>query len=97
VKKDEDNQREMHENSDTWEPTSSFVDGEQCTAIQDYWKEYNRAKQEPVRENRPILPAFSTNQNQVIMVGNQPTMVMQNQTQFVQLVQPNQSSQSLEI
>ena len=36
--KNENNDTEMEESMDTWEPTTSFIDGENSSAIQDYWK-----------------------------------------------------------
>ena len=36
--KNETNDTEMEESMDTWEPTTSFIDGENSSAIQDYWK-----------------------------------------------------------
>ena len=42
----------MGENDDSWEPTSSFVNGENCSAIREYWAHLNIVKTE-----RPILPA----------------------------------------
>ena len=42
--KNENNDTEMDKSMDTWEPTTSFIDGEGSSAIQDYWKDYN-AKQ----------------------------------------------------
>lgn len=51
--KDENNDSEMTADTDTWEPTSSFVDGEKSSAIQEYWAQQNL--QAPKHKN--ILPA----------------------------------------
>ena len=45
----------MDKSMDTWEPTTSFIDGEGSSAIQDYWKEYNAKQaqnQQPVTQTQ---------------------------------------------
>ena len=67
--RDEDNDKDMPKEKDTWEPIPSFVDGEEASAIQEYQKKVRAQsltyENVTIESDRTIIQAPMTN-NQIL-------------------------------
>lgn len=85
--KDENNDKDMAKEDDTWEPTTSFVEGEQSSAIQEYWQNHKIRAQNQNAQN--VIQAPQQTIIQTPMSGHQ-IVLNQPSGQFSQQVVHNQ-------